>query len=81
MKPRNSLRGDRELGTRQQEQKTSTTGYDWREKTLKYRKCNCSNDGRRSLAGPDPFLVWLARPSHLNARGAEWEGRSSGSND
>ena len=24
-------------------------------------------------------LVWLARPSHLNAQGAEGEGRSSGS--
>ena len=26
-------------------------------------------------------VVWLARPSHLNARGAEGKGRSSGSND
>ena len=28
--------GQRELRTRQQDQKTSTTGYGWREKTLKY---------------------------------------------
>ena len=26
-------------------------------------------------------LVWLARPSHLTARGAKGKGRSSGSND
>ena len=28
-----------------------------------------------------PLLVWLARPSHLTARGAKGKGRSSGSND
>ena len=26
-------------------------------------------------------VVWLARPSHLTARGAKGKGRSSGSND
>ena len=26
-------------------------------------------------------LVWLARPSHLNAQGVKEKGRSSGSND
>ena len=31
--------------------------------------------------GSGTMLVWLARPSHLTARGAKGKGRSSGSND
>ena len=36
------------------------------------------------LASASPtigMVVWLARPSYLNARGAKGKGRSSGSND
>ena len=34
-----------------------------------------------SLVNSEKTIVWLARPSHLNARGAKGKGRSSISND
>ena len=37
---------------------------------------------RKSILGKAyRSIVWLARPSHLTARGAKGKGRSSGSND
>ena len=38
-----------------------------------------ARDTRGELA--NVLVVWLARPSHLTARGAKGKGRSSGSND